>query len=343
MTAEEATDAADFVGCVVVDRTVHATLPNRRRDPTPSAIDGIPPSIERLHRLHGTSLLLDASTLLGLPPSVYATSTTIFHRFYRRNSLSTHDVWSVSMGCMLLATKVEEECRAIRSIIATFVHLYRRRRLRYDDDDDGASSTSLTNDEKENHLRSVRPMPASGPAYAEWRDAMVRAEGDILVALGFTLHWMPDNHPHRFILYFARVLEIGGGGGGGGGGGREDDDDDDDDAACRCVQVAWNYCNDSCRTDLCVGYDPEVIACAAILMASHDHDDVDLPLTPRPWWEAFVGPGRSADMSTICNEILSIGDGTDADNRRSRRAYVPSLLTDGPSFNDPDSYLWSVS
>ena len=135
------------------------------------------------------------------------------------------------MGSILLATKVEEECRPVRSIIATFAHLYRRRRLRYGDDDaldnssygddadcceaDGASS--LTRDEKENALRSVRPMPPSGPAYAEWMDAMIRAEGEILVALGFTIQWLPDSHPHRFILYLARVLEIGEGGGGGRG------------------------------------------------------------------------------------------------------------------------------
>ena len=39
------------------------------------------------------------------------------------------------MGSILLATKVEEECRPARSIIATVAHLYRRRRLRYGDDD----------------------------------------------------------------------------------------------------------------------------------------------------------------------------------------------------------------
>ena len=75
-------------------------------------------------------------------------------------------------------------------------------------------------------------------------------------------------------------------------------------------------------------------ACAAILMASCD-GGVDLPLVPRPWWEAFVGPGRSADVSNACDAILAIGDGTDADNRRSRCAFVPSLLSGGPSFNDP--------
>jgi hypothetical protein len=265
----------------IVDRTVHATLPPPRLSATPSSIDGVPRSVERLHRLHGTSLLLDASTILRLPPSSYATSCALFHRFYHRRSLTRLDVWSVAVGSILLATKVEEECRPVRSIIATFAHLYRRRRLRYGDDDaldnsshgddadcceaDGASS--LTRDEKENALRSVRPMPPSGPAYAEWMDAMIRAEGEILVALGFTIQWLPDSHPHRFILYLARVLEIGEGGGGTGekekegageGAGAGAGEGGDGDTA-RVMQAAWNYCNDSCRLDLCVRFEPEVI------------------------------------------------------------------------------------
>ena len=63
-------------------------------------------------------------------------------------------------------------------------------------------------------------MPPSGPACAEWMDAMIRAEGEILVALGFTIQRLPDSHPHRFILYLARVRGGRGGDGGEGEGGR---------------------------------------------------------------------------------------------------------------------------
>ena len=110
-------------------------------------------------------------------------------------------------------------------------------------------------------------MPPSGPAYAEWMDAMIRAEGEILVALGFTIQRLPDSHPHRFILYLARVLEIGEGGGGTGekekegageGAGAGAGEGGDGDTA-RVMQAAWNYCNDSCRLDLCVRFEPEVI------------------------------------------------------------------------------------
>lgn len=82
-------------------------------------------------------------------------------------------------------------------------------------------------------------------------------------------------------------------------------------------------------------------ACAAILMASSNHG-VELPLEPRPWWQAFVGPSRNQDLFTVCNLILALQDEQDMDVRRSRYAFVESLGKE-PSFNDPESYLWSVA
>lgn len=240
----------------IVDRTIIVKLPLSTNDidgeskpsSTPSSDVGIIPSIERLHRLHGTSLILDASNLLCLPPSTYATACIIFHRLYHRVSLKEHCVWSTAIACILLAGKVEEEPRTVHSIIITFAHIYRRRRLRVGDDMNkysyGAAdceadnAATLTNEEKENVICSVKPMSQMGPVYAEWKETLFRMENVILRNLGFTLHWIPDSHPHKFILYFVRVLEI------------EKKD---------VAQKAWNYCNDSCCLDLCVRYDPEVI------------------------------------------------------------------------------------
>jgi hypothetical protein len=94
--------------------------------------------------------------------------------------------------------------------------LYRRRRLRIHDDvrtsygaaDAEANNVLSTNEEKENLLRHVSPMSLGGAIYAEWKNAIEQKESLVLRVLGFTLYWIPDSHPHRFILYLIRLLEI---------------------------------------------------------------------------------------------------------------------------------------
>ncbi|EJK57076.1 hypothetical protein THAOC_22920 [Thalassiosira oceanica] len=238
----------------VVDKTVHACIEISSRI-SPSNKDGISAQVERMHRLHGASILHDACQILKLPSSVFATACTIFHRMYHRISLRAHCVWSVALGCTLLASKVDEEPRQVRTIIVAFVHIYRRRRLRAGDDVkrhsygaadcEAEGAASLTNGEKENVLRSVPPLPMGGPVYAEWKEVLMNMESTILRTLGFTLYWIPDKVPQRFVLYFCRVLEI-------------ERKAQTVLLSAKVIQQAWSYLNDSCFLDLCVRYEPEL-------------------------------------------------------------------------------------
>jgi hypothetical protein len=199
----------------LLDRSVSIIL----QDPTSSARQGISPSVERLHRLHGTSLIHDTSQLLSLGASTYATACTIFHRFYHQCSLSEYDVWSVAIASTLLATKLEEEPHSIKTLIRAYSHLYRKRILLATTEtpeqvEKHPSSVSLPEAKswtlaQKQHQLSKSPLPSRlGPVYNAWHDQVSKMEAILLRQLGFTLHWIPDSHPHKFILYFCSVLEL---------------------------------------------------------------------------------------------------------------------------------------
>lgn len=308
----------------VVDRSITIVLSDP--DDTGSRKGGIPASIERLHRLHGTSLLSSASRLLKLNTSTYVSSCTIFHRYCHQVSLKDMNVWSVALASTVLACKIEEDPRPIRHVILIYARIYRKRRLFLSNDaailanDENVASSELAKTasvgEKEALLRQVKPMSPLGPVYQEWYNEIVETENRILRQLGFTLYWIPDSHPHTFILHFVEGLDV---------------------HQKELCQQAWNYCNDSCRLDLCLRFAPEVIACTAIFMAARDCH-VDLP-GGKAWWHVFVGDNRDGQIATIGNALLRLQENS-REIKIASLAFVPSVSRE--AFNDPDSYLWSI-
>ncbi len=95
-------------------------------------------------------------------------------------------------------------------------------------------------------------MAVGGKVYSLWKERLLKMEYEILCAFGFTLFWISEVHPHKFLLYFCRVLEIDAK-----DGGREEPGEEVGGGSV--ARKAWNYCNDSCSLDLCVRYDPEII------------------------------------------------------------------------------------
>ena len=67
-------------------------------------------------------------------------------------------------------------------------------------------------------------------------------------------------------------------------------------------QTAWNCLNDCLRSDICVKYQSNILACAAIHMASK-LQQISLPQNP-PWWPLF--DAKLVDIELIVTEILSI-------------------------------------
>ncbi len=129
-------------------------LPPHILNSTPSwRYDNIEPNEETLHRVFGCELIQEAGILLRMSQAVMATGQHLLHRFYyryilptrvyfhiyiffyihvnhstccrihKRKSLKRFDVFTVSMGCFLLASKLEEKPKILREVLELIITL----------------------------------------------------------------------------------------------------------------------------------------------------------------------------------------------------------------------------
>lgn len=95
-------------------------------------------------------------------------------------------------------------------------------------------------------------------SYSTLKTQAIKAERRVLKELGFCVH---VKHPHKLIVMYLQVL------------GYEKNQD--------LMQMAWNFMNDSLRTDVFMRYNPESIACACIYLTARK---INLPLPNNPSW-----------------------------------------------------------
>jgi hypothetical protein len=128
-----------------------------------------------------------------------------------------------------------------------------------------------------------RPRCCVPQRYASYKECLVKAERELLKELGFILY---TEHPHKLILNYVKLLTA------------------DDAALKRLAQYAWNFINDSLRTDVCIRYAPEVICCAAVWMGARVLQ-IKLPSnTSPPWWEIF--DTRKEDLDAVCTQVAAL-------------------------------------
>lgn len=115
--------------------------------------------------------------------------------------------------------------------------------------------------------------------YIALKTQVIKAERRVLKELGFCVH---VKHPHKLIVMYLQVL------------GYEQNQ--------RLMQMAWNFMNDSLRTDVFVRYNPESIACACIYLTARK---INLPLPNHPPWFGIFNVTED-DILDISYKIMDL-------------------------------------
>ena len=146
-----------------------------------------------------------------------------------------------------------------------------------------------------------QPLDIYSKRYLSYKECLIKAEREILKELGFILY---TEHPHKFLLNYVKLLTV------------------DEATNKRLLQYAWNFINDSLRTEACIRFAPEVICCAALWMGGRVLQ-IKLPSdSSPPWWELF--DAQKEDMDTICAQIAALYS-------RGRARYVDLSTVPAPS------------
>nr|CAD7395514.1 unnamed protein product [Timema cristinae] len=154
-------------------------LPEDKLSPTPSQIDGLDQDTEIDLRILGCELIQTAGILLKLPQVAMATAQVLFQRFYYSKSFVRHAMETTAMGCLCLASKIEEAPRRIRDVINVLQHV-----------------------KQVKGQRTIQPIVLD-QNYIALKTQVIKAERRVLKELGFCVH---VRHPHKIIVMYLQVL-----------------------------------------------------------------------------------------------------------------------------------------
>jgi cyclin L len=125
------------------------------------------------------------------------------------------------------------------------------------------------------HFRPVTPMILD-QNYVNLKNQVIKAERRVLKELGFCVH---VKHPHKLIVVYLQYLGFS--------------------EEVELLQQAWNFMNDSFRSDVFVRYQPETIACACIALAGRKLN-INMSTSP-PWFVIFNV--KEEDLIDACFRI----------------------------------------
>jgi len=150
--------------------------------------------------------------------------------------------------------------------------------------------------------KGKEPPKVDSPEFNQLKEQILTHELIVLRTIAFDL---TVEHPYKYLLSYVKGIQ----------GNRS------------LAQVAWNFVNDSLRTTLCLQHKPQLIASAAIFLASK-FLKYQLPEGKKPWWEVF--DARIDDLEAISGQILDLYDSTTS---------ASSVKPNSSSFNNDNEML----
>ncbi|KFD70049.1 hypothetical protein M514_02204 [Trichuris suis] len=259
----------------------NAILPLERLSRPPSVEDGLDLETERNLRFLGCQLIQTAAILLRVPQVAAAAGQVLYQRFYYSKSFVRCNFEHTAMACIYLASKIEETPRRIRDVINVFHHMKQMHRVDQSHKDHKSNIFLLLwQCDDVCLMRSClfSPMPLDH-RYVTLKNEVIKAERRVLKELGFCVH---IKHPHKLIYVYLKALDA-----------LEN---------TALLQKAWNYMNDSLRTDVFMRYSPETIACACVFLGARSLK-IGLPMKP-PWWQLF--DANDDNVLAICDMLLNM-------------------------------------
>ncbi|KAG8225073.1 hypothetical protein J437_LFUL000052 [Ladona fulva] len=174
-------------------------LPESKLSPTPSQLDGLDQATEIDLRILGCELIQTAGILLKLPQVAMATGQVLFQRFYYSKSFVRHKMETTAMGCVCLASKIEEAPRRIRDVINVFYHINQVKNGK-----NIKGRNSFIQKASLDITGTIQPMILD-QNYIALKSQVIKAERRVLKELGFCVH---VKHPHKIIVMYLQVLSF---------------------------------------------------------------------------------------------------------------------------------------
>ena len=220
----------------------------------PSRRDGVTEEAEEAARALCASVVQDAGVTLGLPQVTVSRAAVYAHRFWCMRSLKGSCTDAVAGASLLLASKLDDREQK-PDVILNVIHCLKESQQQ------AAGATAA--------LSCDNILPRHSPTFKRKKDQLVRAEQDILRALGYNTQ---VEDPFKYLVFYAKEVLM-------------------EDAAL--LQEAWGYLTDSFLTNACLLHDAHEVALGSIYLAlrrlGRSYPEC-VDGTPQAWWEVFSVP-----------------------------------------------------